>query len=229
MSKRQYSSTASESNASLGEVPVFDTPNSNKPNKQNKKSSKKTKTDQGNQNQKTMTDFVQSGATKTVTEHTETLIGKRLDEISSKLTNVLTKNDTFLIKTIIKETLEEIKEKFLGSVLKKLEILESSVFETKNEIDSLHKIIKEQKSEIDCLKKLQYDTECSQTSGQNDLEQYGRRNSIRITGLSNDSDQQSSMAVADETVLMLNDKLGIQLETKDIDIAYRLGKYAENK
>ncbi|XP_052249726.1 low affinity immunoglobulin epsilon Fc receptor-like [Dreissena polymorpha] len=28
---------------------------------------------------------------------------------------------------------------------------------------------------------------------------------------------------------MLNDKLGMQLETKDIDIAHRLGKYVENK
>ncbi|KAH3736170.1 hypothetical protein DPMN_042733 [Dreissena polymorpha] len=58
--------------------------------------------------------------------------------------------------------------------------------------------------------------------------QYGRRNSIRITGLSNDTDQQASMAVADETVLMLNQKLGTHIEIRDIDVAHRLGKYAQH-
>ena len=130
MSKRQHSSTASESNAadatdtSLIEVHVFETPDANKLNKQNKKNSKKSKTENEKQNQKSMTDFIQSGASKTTTEHTETPIEKRLDEISAKLSHMLTKNDTSFIKTIIKDTLEEMKEKFLGSVLKKLEVME---------------------------------------------------------------------------------------------------------
>jgi hypothetical protein len=37
------------------------------------------------------------------------------------------------------------------------------------------------------------------------------------------------MAVADETVLMLNQKLGTHIETRDIDVAHRLGKYAQHK
>ena len=58
MSKRQHSSTASESNAadaadtSLIDVHVFETPDSNKLNKQNKKNSKKSKTENGKQHQK---------------------------------------------------------------------------------------------------------------------------------------------------------------------------------
>ncbi len=68
---------------------------------------------------------------------------------------MLTKNDTSFIKTIIKDTLEEIKEKFLGSVLKKIVVMEGSVFESKNEIDALKRTIKEQRSEIDALKKAQ--------------------------------------------------------------------------
>ena len=235
MSKRQHSSTASESNAadaadtSLIDVHVFETPDANKLNKQNKKNSKKSKTENEKQNQKSMTDFIQSGASKTTTEHTETPLEKRLDEISAKLSHMLTKNDTSFIKTIIKDTLEEIKEKFLGSVLKKLEVMEGSVFESKNEIDALKRTIKEQRSEIDALKKAQQDAESIHNSSQNDLEQYGRRNSVRISGLANDSDQQTSMVVADETISLLSKKLGLKLESKDVDVAHRLGKYAPNK
>ncbi|KAH3837369.1 hypothetical protein DPMN_110756 [Dreissena polymorpha] len=145
MSKRQHSSTASESiaadaaGASLIDVHVFETPDPYKPNKQNKKSSKKSKTEIDKRNQKNMTDFIQSGATKTTTEQIETPIEKRLDEMSAKLSNMLTKNDTSLIKTIIKDTLEEIKEKFLRSVLRKLEVIVGSVFESKNEKNALKK------------------------------------------------------------------------------------------
>ncbi|KAH3870834.1 hypothetical protein DPMN_034025 [Dreissena polymorpha] len=37
------------------------------------------------------------------------------------------------------------------------------------------------------------------------------------------------MAVADETVLMLNQKLGTHIETWDIDVALCHGKYAQHK
>ncbi|KAH3793272.1 hypothetical protein DPMN_146779 [Dreissena polymorpha] len=218
MSKRQHSSTASESNladTSIIDLPVFETPNSNKQNKQTKKRGKKSKTEQDKTNQKSMADFV----TKTAIEKTETSIETRLDEICSKLSNVLTKNDTSLIKNIIKETLEEIKEKFLGSVLKKLEIMEGSVFEHKNEIDALKKQIKDQKSEIDAMKEKQCEAEFSHVSSLNDLEQYGRRNSIRISGLPNDTDQQSSIDVAEQSVNMLNQKLGLRLGITDVDVA----------
>ncbi|KAH3818019.1 hypothetical protein DPMN_119606 [Dreissena polymorpha] len=164
MSKSQHSSTASESNAAnaaeagLKDVHVFETLDPNNRIKQNKKSSKKSKTENEKQNQKSMTHFIQSGATKSRTEQTETPIEKRLDEISAKLSNMLTKNDTSLIKTIIKDTMDEIKEKFLGSLLRKLEVMEGCDFESENEIDALKRTIKEQRSEIDALKKTQLDT-----------------------------------------------------------------------
>jgi len=103
------------------------------------------------------------------------------------------------------------------------------VFESKNEIDALKRTIKEQRSEIDALKKAQQDAESIHNSSQNDLEQYGRRNSVRISGLANDSDQQTSMVVADETISLLSKKLGLKLESKDVDVAHRLGKYTPNK
>ncbi|KAH3777430.1 hypothetical protein DPMN_178873 [Dreissena polymorpha] len=60
-------------------------------------------------------------------------------------------------------------------------------------------------------------------------EQYGLKNSVQISGLANDSDQQTSMVVADETISLLSKKLGLKLESKDVDVAHRLGKYAPNK
>ncbi|KAH3749323.1 hypothetical protein DPMN_183819 [Dreissena polymorpha] len=83
MSKREHSSTASESNTadtSLLDLPVFETPNSIKQSKQTKKRGTKSKTEQDKTNQKSMADFVN----KTATEKTESSIEKRLDEICSK-------------------------------------------------------------------------------------------------------------------------------------------------
>ncbi|KAH3807375.1 hypothetical protein DPMN_135714 [Dreissena polymorpha] len=80
------------------------------------------------------------------------------------------KNDTSLIKNIIKETLEETKEKFLGSVLKKLEIIEGSIFEHKNEIDALKKL-KRSEERNRCHERKT--AEFSHVSSLNDLEQYG--------------------------------------------------------
>ncbi|KAH3751614.1 hypothetical protein DPMN_186182 [Dreissena polymorpha] len=37
------------------------------------------------------------------------------------------------------------------------------------------------------------------------------------------------MVVADETISLLSKKLGLKLESKDVDVAHRLGKYAPNK
>ena len=43
-------------------------------------------------------------------------IEKRLDEISNKLSRVLTKDDSFFIKEIIKETVEQLKEKQIKAI-----------------------------------------------------------------------------------------------------------------
>ncbi len=37
------------------------------------------------------------------------------------------------------------------------------------------------------------------------------------------------MVVADETISLLSKKLGLKLESKDVDVAHRLGKYTPNK
>ncbi|KAH3798270.1 hypothetical protein DPMN_151867 [Dreissena polymorpha] len=100
--------------------------------------------------------------------------------------------------------------------------MEGSVFKCKNEIDALKRTIKEQRSEIDALKKAQQDAESIHNSSLNDLEQYERRNSVRISGLANDSDQQTSMVVADETISLLSKKTRPKTQKKDVDVDHRL-------
>ncbi|KAH3792269.1 hypothetical protein DPMN_145760 [Dreissena polymorpha] len=66
-------------------------------------------------------------------------IEKRLEEISNKLSNVLTKDDSTFIKEIISETVEQLKDNLLGNVIRRIEILESDVFDQKREIEMLKK------------------------------------------------------------------------------------------
>lgn len=207
MSKRAYSSTASEraaTDSSILETSLFET---NKEPKQNKKSSKKKKTDKVTSGQKIMTEFVTTKQNEIQPNRSETsCIEQRLDEINSKLSNVLTKNNTDIIRNIIKDVLEGLKEKLLGSVVKQIEIIESNLFDQAKELASLKEKLTEKDKEIEILKQSNESVKHNHEASINDLEQYGRRNSVRISGLSNDADKQTSTAVTEQTVRMIKQK-----------------------
>ncbi|KAH3739411.1 hypothetical protein DPMN_046063 [Dreissena polymorpha] len=230
MNKRAYSSTASEgavTDASLLDSSLFESP---KVPKQGKKSNKKKKTDKETAGQKSMTEFITTKENETKQNKTESpSIEKRLDEISAKLSNVLTRSDTDIIKNIIKESLEGLKEQLLGSVVKQIEILESNMFDQAKELASLKQQLSAKDQEINILKQSDHSKNQTYEAGINDLEQYGRRNSIRISALSFDSENQTSIQVAEHTAKMMSHHLNVRLEYKDIDIAHRLGKYIPNK
>ncbi|KAH3724793.1 hypothetical protein DPMN_050619 [Dreissena polymorpha] len=61
--------------------------------------------------------------------------------------------------------------------------MEGSILEHTNERDALQKQVNDQSVEIEALRLKQCETEYSQSSSLNDLEQYGRRNSIRMLKL----------------------------------------------
>ncbi|KAH3857654.1 hypothetical protein DPMN_100265 [Dreissena polymorpha] len=136
-----------------------------------------------------MTEFVSTKQNESQPSRAEpSSIEKRLDEISTKLSNVLTKGDTDIIRNIIKETLEELKEKLLASVLKQLEIIESNMFDQAKELASLKEKMNEQTKEIEILKNCNESSKQTYEASLNDLEQYGRRNSVRISGLPKDDE-----------------------------------------
>ncbi|KAH3875929.1 hypothetical protein DPMN_039208 [Dreissena polymorpha] len=103
MNKRAYSSTASEgaaTDSSVLETSLFDTPNEPKPSK---KSYKKKKTDKVTSGQKIMTEFLTTKQNEIQPNRSEpSSIEKRLDVISSKLSNVFIKDDTCIMRNIIK-------------------------------------------------------------------------------------------------------------------------------
>ncbi|KAH3724637.1 hypothetical protein DPMN_050459 [Dreissena polymorpha] len=196
--KRSLSSKASEAstNTSLLETSVFEK------SEFSAKSSNKTKSAKGKskpdpKKQKTMSTFV----TNTKNENrdsSELTIEKRLEEISSKLSNVLTKDDSIFIKDIIKETVEQLKEKLLGNVIRRIEILENDVFEQKREIEQLKKESESKSKQIEDLKSqnaaLGNKQPCDTLNHEefaNNTEQYSRRNNIRIAGVPQDQDRQS--------------------------------------
>ena len=63
----------------------------------------------------------------------------------------------------------------------------------------------------------------------NDLEQYGRRNNIRISGLNFDNKLESSQETTEGIASILSENLNLNISAYDIDIAHRLGKFEENK
>ncbi|KAH3771145.1 hypothetical protein DPMN_172447 [Dreissena polymorpha] len=229
--KRTLSSTASETstNNSILETSVFE----NSDHKQSKTKLKQNKPDP--KKQKTMTTFV----TSTPNENCDISglsIEKRLDEICNKLSHVLTKDDSAFIKDIIKETVEQLKDKLLGNVIRRIEILESDVFEHKREIDLLkqesaakNKQIEVLKTENETLQRAKNGDSISHDEFANNTEQYSRRNNLRIAGVPEDQDRQSSVSVTNKIVSLVNTHLGISIEPHDIDIAHRLGKFSPNK
>lgn len=233
MHKRIYSSTASEAtntDSSLLENSVFD----NNTSKTNSKSKKKNSKPDAKK-QKTIEAYTESVQTEKSSQ-SENVIEKQLNEISAKLSKVLTKDDTSFIRDIIKETVEQLKEKLLGSVLKRLEILEGTVFEQKSDIESLKTEIRSKDTQIEKL-----NTEIRAAVNENNkeskkyeelantAEQYSRRNNLRMTGVPGDQDRQSSIATTNQVVSLVNRYLNIPINESDIDIAHRLGKFKQGE
>jgi len=215
MNKRQHSSTASElTDNSLLDSSVFETSKGQKSKKDSKK--KKIEPESPKQNSMAETLTIRS-------------IESRLDEISSKLSTVLTKDDTSIIRSMIKETFDELKDKLLSSVVKRLEIIECNVFDQTNKMESLNSQITIKDTEIQDLKTKLNDSEKRAAEMFNEHEQYSRRNNLRITGLHGDTEFQSSIAVTEQVTSLLSTKLGLRVEKEDIDIAHRIGKYSRDK
>ena len=75
-------------------------------------------------------------------------LDSKIDEINTKLSKMLTKDDKVIFKTIIKETFQELKEELLGSIIKRLDILESDVHKKEIENDNIKTELKQIKKEI---------------------------------------------------------------------------------
>ena len=62
----------------------------------------------------------------------------------------------------------------------------------------------------------------------NELEQYGRRNNVRITGV-DDSWTETAELTTTKVVKLINDKLSLTVSENDVDISHRMGKFDQNR
>ena len=164
------------------------------------------------------------------------LLEQKIEEINKKLCEMLTKKHKQFIKEILVDTLDEMKDKIIGTVMKKVDKLESDVHDLALEQENKGKEIKKLSENNEELeeknKKLIKRTAKEEDKRKydiNDLEQYGRRNNVRISGLDFDNRYENSQQTAEGVATLLNNQMGLNISSYDIDIAHRLGKYEDKK
>ena len=167
-------------------------------------------------------------------------IEKNLADINKKLNSVLTKDDHSFIKSIIKETVLEMKDTILATVIKRIEIVEGSLHEKsieneelKKEVTNLTETIKEKENEKlkSELKNEIKNEKLRVDKKMNEQEQYSRRNNVRFTQIPGDRRDEQSSETTHKVVDILNETLDLNLTPQAIDIAHRLGpyKYGRNR
>ena len=162
-------------------------------------------------------------------------LNKQLLEINKKLSNVLTKDDDS-IKNMIKETFLLMKTELLESVLHRIDILEGKLFEKEEENTKLKEKLESLEKENESIKTAQNQAKVDDNIDQeklkeqiNNLEQYGRRNNLRIDGIAEDY-QETAEQTGRKVAECLNATIpDLSIRRCDIDIAHRLGKRVDKR
>ncbi|XP_069125107.1 227 kDa spindle- and centromere-associated protein-like [Argopecten irradians] len=103
--------------------------------------------------------------------------------------------------------------------------LEARIFDLETDNDDLRKTVDSLEGEITRLhvvtQKMEYKL--------NDLEQHGRKDSLRIIGLEDPSEKETVEECVEKIVSFVTDKLEVNLTKSDINIAHRLGHFSRSK
>lgn len=137
-----------------------------------------------------------------------------MDEITSILTNLVTKDDMDRKIAKLGDEIRKENRDLVDKMKKRISALEDENKELRGAINSLE----EQVSEHGDME-----------SRLNDLEQQGRKNSIRIFGLRDTSTKETAEECVTEIVNFVNNNLNVTLREVDIDIAHRLGKFDKDR
>jgi len=151
-------------------------------------------------------------------------IEKQLAMINTKLSNMLTKNDTIFLKQTIKDTLCELKDELFKPLLHRIEIMESDLMDQAKEIETLKTEMTKRDTVIETLgeenKRLLDRAQADANyvdKVTNELEQYGRRNNIRISGINGDAHRQTSEATTEILVNTIKEKTGVDINVHEKD------------
>ncbi|XP_069103903.1 kinesin-related protein 1-like [Argopecten irradians] len=139
---------------------------------------------------------------------------ERLDEISRILKTLITED-------ALDRKLEKLRSDIQREFSERIESLEDKVNILEQENDDLKETVSRLEENLDTTKE-----KLAELSGtHNDLEQQGRKNSLRIVGLKDPGDKESVEDCVLTIVDFVNDKLNVPLRESDIDIAHRLGRF----
>ena len=92
--------------------------------------------------------------------------------------------------------------------------LEAENVQIKKENENIRKQLKDRETRLQ-----------THTDEINNLEQYTRRNSVRIYGIDDKSPRETALETANQVIKLANNKLSLKITTSDIDIAHRMGRY----
>ena len=174
----------------------------------------------------------------------------QLKDISASLANLVNrmelKNEfSKMFDAKLDKLMSTMKEEIIKSVTHRIEVLEGELHDSQVKNDKLTKQVKSvedklkdkidtienmktesdnQKQDIERLQFALEDSDRAFYGRTNDLEQYSRRNNIRIWGIRETEDNEDAQTTIDKVVMVLNEKLRTNLTTYDIDIAHRIGK-----
>ena len=171
------------------------------------------------------------------------IVRSQLRDISESLMNVVSKKEiesvfsTFFEKKIEK-LMSKMKEEVMRSVNHRIDLLEGDLHDYKDQNEKLMNrvktlendltkksgVIDKQRKENEKLQTTIQDTDKAFYGRVNELEQYTRRNSIRIWGLPETVEREDAYDSANVVVSKLNEIMGVNLHRNDIDIAHRIGR-----
>ncbi|XP_021375390.1 uncharacterized protein LOC110464476 [Mizuhopecten yessoensis] len=145
-------------------------------------------------------------------------LNEKLDEIYAMLSTLITKRD-------MDSKLLSLKEAITTENKELIDKLEWRIFDLEEENEGLKVTVTRLEQKISVLE----DREKILNQTQNDLEQQGRKNSIRIIGLEDPDRHEKVEDCVKKVVEFLGTKLNVSVTESDIDIAHRLGTYQQNK
>lgn len=153
---------------------------------------------------------------------TEECVQEKLDSLKKDIT------DQF--KTELETASEQI-----SNFKATLDNQDAEIVTLKNQISDMQTTLDQNKEETKNLRKKNQELRESldqretvlkkQDKDINDLEQYTRSNSIRIYGMRDDDRTESAEATASAVVKLIQNKLGLNIQVSDIDIAHRIGSF----
>ncbi|XP_060085981.1 uncharacterized protein LOC132565353 [Ylistrum balloti] len=145
-------------------------------------------------------------------------VSDKLKKLSQKLENSVTREYMESLITKLKEELQTEIHRENGEFINSLK-WRISTLETENEdLKERVSVLEQRETESEVL--------VSNLENQlNDLEQQGRKNSVRIAGLHDHSPKESVEDCVKKVVDFANSQLKVLLSPEDIDIAHRLGRF----